>query len=485
MRVCFIEDTDLHGGTQIWVVEATRNFLAAGADVTVLTSESGWVAAECRKTTARVVTYNYTRVVAQQQAERDTWAEALRDSDVAVCTVHPPRDGFHCSVFAGEVIKENRLRTILIPKSGTIVPAYKREFYLPEESNRSTVIAITNFTRDYLIDTYKIPADLVALVYQGTEVELFTRNPDRVPEARRRYPLPQDASPVLGCIGSFEERKGLDKMLEAMVEIRKALPNVHLLLLGDGPDESMLKDMVKNLGLDANVSFFPFTSEPVYAFEVLDILALPSLYKEGLPNVLLEAMSMELPVVSSRMAGVPEIVEDGKTGYMVESGDPRMLADAIIRLWSDKDAYKAMAANARHLMSSRFDKKHQFSEFLDYFEGLLDESQRPWGHYEILSDEPDHKVKRITVKPGARLSLQRHRRRSEHWHIVRGQAIVTLDEQEIELSAGESVDIPRGGVHRVTNPGSEAMVFIEVQRGDYFGEDDIERLEDDYGRLEA
>lgn len=112
-----------------------------------------------------------------------------------------------------------------------------------------------------------------------------------------------------------------------------------------------------------------------------------------------------------------------------------------------------------------------------------DESQRPWGHYEVLSDEPDHKVKRITVLPGTRLSLQRHHRRSEHWHIIRGEAVVTLGQQDIALAAGESVDVPRGGVHRVANPGQEDLVLIEVQRGDYFGEDDIERLEDDYGRV--
>ena len=82
-----------------------------------------------------------------------------------------------------------------------------------------------------------------------------------------------------------------------------------------------------------------------------------------------------------------------------------------------------------------------------------DEPQRPWGRYEVLSDEPDHKVKRITVIPGARLSLQRHRRRSEHWHVIRGEAVVTLGQQEMTLVAGESVDIPKGGLHRVANPG--------------------------------
>ena len=74
---------------------------------------------------------------------------------------------------------------------------------------------------------------------------------------------------------------------------------------------------------------------------------------------------------------------------------------------------------------------------------------RPWGFYEVLSDEADHKVKRITVRPGKRLSLQRHRRRSEHWFIVRGEALVTLDEREVPLGEGGSIDIPRGAAHRI------------------------------------
>ena len=100
----------------------------------------------------------------------------------------------------------------------------------------------------------------------------------------------------------------------------------------------------------------------------------------------------------------------------------------------------------------------------------------------VLSDLPDHKVKRIVVYPGKRLSLQRHRHRLEHWTVVSGTAMVTRDSEEIRLTGGESVDIPLGAIHRVFNPGGNPLVFIEVQMGDYFGEDDIERLEDDFGR---
>ena len=112
-----------------------------------------------------------------------------------------------------------------------------------------------------------------------------------------------------------------------------------------------------------------------------------------------------------------------------------------------------------------------------------DTNHRPWGFFEILSDAPDHKVKRITVYPEKRLSLQRHRRRSEHWHIIAGAATVTRDGEQIHLKPGGSVDIPLGSAHRVKNTGGQDLIFIEVQRGDYFGEDDIERLEDDFGRV--
>lgn len=110
------------------------------------------------------------------------------------------------------------------------------------------------------------------------------------------------------------------------------------------------------------------------------------------------------------------------------------------------------------------------------------EDHRPWGYYQVLSDEPDHKVKRIVVYPGKRLSLQRHKRRVEHWFVVYGEAVVTVGNRQLELKSGESVDIGKEEIHRIENSGDNNMAFIEVQTGSYFGEDDIERLEDDFGR---
>lgn len=107
---------------------------------------------------------------------------------------------------------------------------------------------------------------------------------------------------------------------------------------------------------------------------------------------------------------------------------------------------------------------------------------RPWGSYESVDVAAGFQVKRIIVNPGQSLSLQRHRRRSEHWIVVRGEVLVTRDDERFTLGVNQSTYIPVGAKHRLENPGGEPAHLIEVQCGDYLGEDDIERFEDDYGR---
>jgi mannose-6-phosphate isomerase len=108
--------------------------------------------------------------------------------------------------------------------------------------------------------------------------------------------------------------------------------------------------------------------------------------------------------------------------------------------------------------------------------------RRPWGTFTVIDEGDGFKVKRIEVFPGKRLSYQKHSRRAEHWVVVQGTAKVTLDGREIVVETGEAIDIGIGSAHRVENPGEQTLLFIEVQRGDYLGEDDIVRLQDDFGR---
>lgn len=108
----------------------------------------------------------------------------------------------------------------------------------------------------------------------------------------------------------------------------------------------------------------------------------------------------------------------------------------------------------------------------------------PWGSWEVLDDNDNYKVKKITIKPGQRLSYQKHFKREEFWIIVQGQAEVVLNDKTHHLSPGQTICIAQESLHRIGNAAgnSEDVVFIEIQRGTYFGEDDIVRIEDDYGR---
>lgn len=118
---------------------------------------------------------------------------------------------------------------------------------------------------------------------------------------------------------------------------------------------------------------------------------------------------------------------------------------------------------------------------------MLDEDNenfvtRPWGNYKKLFQEPGIWVKRVEVKSGARLSLQKHARRSEKWIVVNGTGLAIVEGKEILANPGTVVDVPLGAVHRIGNTGKGILVFIEVACGEYLGEDDITRLQDDYNR---
>jgi len=107
---------------------------------------------------------------------------------------------------------------------------------------------------------------------------------------------------------------------------------------------------------------------------------------------------------------------------------------------------------------------------------------RPWGRHQVVDRGPRFQVKRITVTPGGTLSLQKHHRRAEHWIVVSGVARVTRGDEVFTIRENESTYIPLGAVHRLENPGPDVLRMIEVQSGDYLGDDDVERLEDVYGR---
>ena len=123
-------------------------------------------------------------------------------------------------------------------------------------------------------------------------------------------------------------------------------------------------------------------------------------------------------------------------------------------------------------------------KLMNHESNMTEECHRPWGSYLSIDKSERFQVKRLSIKPGAQLSLQMHHHRAEHWIVVKGTAKVTRDSETFMLSENESTFIPLGAIHRLENPGHIALEIIEVQSGSYLGEDDIVRFDDIYGRVE-
>lgn len=301
--------------------------------------------------------------------------------------------------------------------------------------------------------------DYIATIHHGIDIAQFTYR--------------QDAGDYLLFFGRLHPDKGV---VDAIEVARRS--GLRLVIAGIVQDETYFKEQIEP-HIDGSMVEYVGSVGPDKRQEVLGgALALLHLihFDEPFGLSVVESMACGTPVIAYGRGSMPELIRDGSTGFIVT--DVNAAVQAVDRIDSlDRRA-------CRDEVEERFTCQLMARRYLDVYRKILDdrENYRPWGHYENLLERDDHKVKEIIVKPGKRLSLQKHRRRAEHWTVVSGEALVTVGEREIPLKPGQSVDIPKGEVHRIMNPGGVPLVFIEVQMGDYFGEDDIIRLEDDYGR---
>ena len=330
--------------------------------------------------------------------------------------------------------------------SPQILPAYRKY------NDRVHYVAISDADRSPELS-------YIATVHHGIDIESFTFNPK-----------PDE---YLLFFGRFHWDKGAKEAIDIAKKTGRKL-----ILAGLIQDEAYFEREVKP-HIDDKQIVYVGMADPEKRDKLLgNALALlhPINFEEPFGLSVVESMACGTPVIAFNKGSMPELIIDGKTGFLVSTVDEAADAVSRVKTISRKEC--------RSHVEERFTADRMVDDYIKVYQKILDqrENYRPWGFYEVLSDEPDHKLKRITVYPGKRLSLQRHRRRSEHWYIVQGSGVVTLDDKEIKIEGGEAVDIPKGAAHRIMNPTKNNMIFVEVQRGDYFGEDDIERLEDDYGR---
>ncbi|MDQ7783889.1 MAG: glycosyltransferase [Desulfomonilaceae bacterium] len=433
------------GSREELVVSLTQRLADHGVDVTLFASEDSGTSR--RLDTAR-------RGLDEDYCDREESAVSqclhlgeLFERAGEFDLIHNHSD--HVPLSYAGLISTPVLTTIYDPISETTLPVYKKY-------NGKTYYASVS-------DSHRTPGlTYVATVYPGVDPASF--------------PFRETCADYLVYLGPIDEAHGTREAIETAERADRPL-----LIAGTVDDEPYFEAQIRPL-LDGSRVKYEGEVGPEIRIRILrNALALlyPVRVDEPFAITAVEANACGTPVIATRRGSLPEIIADGVNGYLV-NGVSRAV-QAVNRIES------ISRAACRKIAEERFSVDRMAVDYIKVYSRIPDlntrEDHRPWGYYEVLSDRADHKIKRIVVYPGKRLSLQRHRRRAERWTIVNGTPIVTRFEEEIQLSPGQSIEIPRGAEHRIFNPGDAPVVFIEVQVGDYFGEDDIERIEDDFGRM--
>lgn len=372
LNILLQEDLTIRGGAQLWLANCGSRLQAAGAKVTFLLPSDSQIIEDCEKIEgAKVEKYDGEAIAKSPGDFKEKFTELLKAANVCVTLVRQIRGEFQNVSFMAQCIKDASLKTFLIAKTGTPDPTYKTHFYGSAlfEDKQCCVITIAKYTKDYIVENMGVPAELITNVYNGTDTTKFCRTPAIAEEAPKRYPCstPENAF-VVGCIGSYEPRKTQSLLLKAAKKLidEKTLPNIHCLLVGEGPDKEMLQGLITELGIAEHVSLCDFTKEPFIVFERCNVVAQVSTGKEGLPNVLLEALAMEKPVIATNAYGMPEVCIDNVTGCTFPSGDVDALAAAIVKIGcASEEDYKKMAQAGKDMVFNEHDKVKNFEKFLE------------------------------------------------------------------------------------------------------------------------
>lgn len=216
-----------------------------------------------------------------------------------------------------------------------------------------------------------VRADKIVCIENGIDVERFNITVD-ISDEKAGLGIP-DSAKVIGAVGRLVEQKGHKYLIEAFKIIEDQFSNVRLMIVGDGPLEYTLKEQVKDLGLEGKVIFAGQREDIPYLLAAMDIFVLPSI-TEGLPLVLLEAMAAGKPVIASRISGIPEVIEDGVDGVLVEPANADVLASAIKNLLSDSSRSVRMAALANNKVNDKYTAKNMLKRYQALYERILSDS---------------------------------------------------------------------------------------------------------------
>jgi glycosyltransferase involved in cell wall biosynthesis len=235
------------------------------------------------------------------------------------------------------------------------------------------VLAVSEDLRQRSLECGVLP-DRCHLIENAIDTDEFRRQRDPF-EARNELGLPRDTF-LIGGVGRLSPEKGFDVLLRSMAMLRQQGINAALLLVGEGEERQVLEELAVSLGIREHLHLAGFQGDTRPFYEAMDVFALSS-FREGLPNVVLEAMAMETPVVATRIAGVPRVIDDGNSGLLIEPNSVEQLADAIRHLNREENLRRQLAAGGRRTIEERYSFARRMATIAALYDRLLTPAAPP------------------------------------------------------------------------------------------------------------
>lgn len=285
----------------------------------------------------------------------------IREENVNIVCTHSGKDSM-LGAIAGRLSKIKpkivRTRHLALPITSKITYSL-----LPHK-----VVTVSKYVRTYLVNEKGIQADKVVVIPTGIDIERF--NPDAVSAVPREELNVAPDAQIVGTVAILRRKKGHHTLLDAIPAVLKEFPKAVFLFAGDGPQRGNIEKKIAELGIDRNVKLLGLRKDVPEILKTIDLFVLPTL-QEALGTSFLEAMAMRKPVIGTNIGGVPEVIQNGVSGVLVEPENPTMLAKAIVSLLKDKQKMSDMGNMGGKMVEERYSVEAMTANLFDFYNSLI------------------------------------------------------------------------------------------------------------------
>ena len=289
----------------------------------------------------------------------------LRQNKIQILHTHPGTLSRLAGILAGVPVIVSTIHTSMT-KSNFAIHAFNKWL----ACHTSAFVANSKSTQEYFTSLLGLPTNLVKRIYNGVDTKRFRNVTQDCTNIREKYKIPDDTTVVV-TTSRLHPDKGIDILISAAVIVLKIMPTMIFLIVGDGECRQKLKKQAELYGIEKAVHFLGARNDVRPFLESSDIFVLPSAFREGFGMSIVEAMAMGLPVVGTRLGGIPEIIEDGVNGLLVPPRDANSLARAIIRLEESPELATRLAQNGQQMTLEKFTQERMFNQYQELYYSLL------------------------------------------------------------------------------------------------------------------